>query len=639
MSMDFFRNKRNSYFTMAVFGFIILTFIFWGSFSKDPGSINVLTTVNGEEISYREFQRVLGRQLEVYGQLFGQGKKINKNLQDFIEKRVVSELVTRKVMSQKARALGIVVGKEDILRELEKIEAFQDPQLKRFSPRVYQLVLESNGMNPRSFEKSLEEEISSKRLTASLDNNIWATKAERLDEDKVQNSRAEIQTASFAIASAVKSGKLKVDQKEEKDYFKKNPGQYLRAEKRVLKIASLDSLKLSQALKVSDDEVKKYYDETVKASTEKKWAQKRARAYHILFSEKSPSSLSKAKAVLNDLVRESKQGNSQLESFFQETATQKSEDYASAFNGGDLGYFNEEDMVGPFAKAVFDSRNSLNKVIGPIETDFGYHLIYIKDRSSAEKSLHNRSGEIRFELTKAKLKAELEKIRKEIDSSVVGKANGEEALRTLGFEVVETAPVDRSTKSRLIPFNVLQKSFAATKGLWQEPENFEDNLYVYMVSQVLAPESMSFEEAKTQIREHLLEGKLDTLVRSLQQELVSDKIKWTDLKGYGAEVKNYPSVYLFRDNPIPELTKSDAILKTLQNLTPNNSISAPLLNQGNWLIIQASHFDNNADAKATKQEDTKEILTVKRTDVLETMVTQLIKDADIPKSFRDKYQL
>jgi len=237
------------------------------------------------------------------------------------------------------------------------------------------------------------------------------------------------------------------------------------------------------------------------------------------------------------------------------------------------------------------------------------------------------------------LKSNLEKIRKDLDSSVVGKADGETALKAMGFEIVETAPVDRSTKSRLIPFNVLQKSFAAPKGLWQEPENFEDNLYVYMVSQILEPESMSFEEARSQIREHILETKLETLIRSLQQEMNSGKLKWMDLKSYGAEIKTYPSVYLFQDNPIPELTKSDAILKALQSLTSKNSISAPLLNQGTWLLIRASNFDSKPDTKASKPEDTKEILTVKRTDVLESMVTQLIKEADIPKSFRDKYQL
>lgn len=51
----------------------------------------------------------------------------------------------------------------------------------------------------------------------------------------------------------------------------------------------------------------------------------------------------------------------------------------SGRNGGDLGSFGPGQMVPEFDKAVFNSE--LNTVIGPIQTQFGYHLLEVTSRS------------------------------------------------------------------------------------------------------------------------------------------------------------------------------------------------------------------------------------------------------------------
>jgi peptidyl-prolyl cis-trans isomerase C len=47
---------------------------------------------------------------------------------------------------------------------------------------------------------------------------------------------------------------------------------------------------------------------------------------------------------------------------------------------GDLGRFKPGDMAPPFDKAVFQPSSPLETTIGPIQTQFGYHLIYIRER-------------------------------------------------------------------------------------------------------------------------------------------------------------------------------------------------------------------------------------------------------------------
>ena len=50
----------------------------------------------------------------------------------------------------------------------------------------------------------------------------------------------------------------------------------------------------------------------------------------------------------------------------------------SGAEGGDLGSFRPGEMVPEFDKAVFSS--DLNTVLGPVKTQFGYHLLEVTSR-------------------------------------------------------------------------------------------------------------------------------------------------------------------------------------------------------------------------------------------------------------------
>lgn len=49
--------------------------------------------------------------------------------------------------------------------------------------------------------------------------------------------------------------------------------------------------------------------------------------------------------------------------------------------GGSLGTFKPGQMVKEFNDAVFDESNPIGDVIGPVKTQFGYHLIQVTERS------------------------------------------------------------------------------------------------------------------------------------------------------------------------------------------------------------------------------------------------------------------
>ena len=56
----------------------------------------------------------------------------------------------------------------------------------------------------------------------------------------------------------------------------------------------------------------------------------------------------------------------------------------SGQRGGDLGEFGKGQMVPEFEKAAFDAE--IGKVIGPVKTSFGYHLIKVEGKSKASET-------------------------------------------------------------------------------------------------------------------------------------------------------------------------------------------------------------------------------------------------------------
>jgi parvulin-like peptidyl-prolyl isomerase len=65
---------------------------------------------------------------------------------------------------------------------------------------------------------------------------------------------------------------------------------------------------------------------------------------------------------------------------FAALARRFSEDQATAQNGGDLGTHRAADLAGPFAQAALDI--PVGEVGGPVETEFGFHVIHVIDRQA-----------------------------------------------------------------------------------------------------------------------------------------------------------------------------------------------------------------------------------------------------------------
>lgn len=108
-------------------------------------------------------------------------------------------------------------------------------------------------------------------------------------------------------------------------------------------------------------------------------------AYDERFKDYAPQKEFSAAHILVDAEEKSNELKAQLEggADFAELAKANSTDTGSGANGGDLGWFGLGQMVKPFEDAVVAAE--IGKVAGPIKSDFGWHLILVKETRIAEK--------------------------------------------------------------------------------------------------------------------------------------------------------------------------------------------------------------------------------------------------------------
>lgn len=165
--------------------------------------------------------------------------------------------------------------------------------------------------------------------------------------------------------------------------------------------------KIQGDIKISDDEVQKYYTAHLKDYDEVK-------ARHILIRPKSsPAPLPEGKKELTD-----EEAKAKAEEIYKQVtmpgvdfaAVAKAESYdqGSAPRGGDLGTFHHGQMVPEFDAAAFALKPG--EISQPVKTQFGYHVILVEERKTRTKD--EAKSDIENTLRREKLEQSLDGIKK-----------------------------------------------------------------------------------------------------------------------------------------------------------------------------------------------------------------------------------
>jgi parvulin-like peptidyl-prolyl isomerase len=147
--------------------------------------------------------------------------------------------------------------------------------------------------------------------------------------------------------------------------------EYKKLEERMKKELAIQvwQKKQADAIKISDKELKDYYNKNKEEFNEKE----SVHARHILVKDEA-----EAKKIIAELKPLS---GAKLKAKFEELAKEKSTG-PSGPKGGDLGFFTQGQMVPAFNDKVFSMKEGTVTLV-PVKTQFGYHVIYLEEKKDA----------------------------------------------------------------------------------------------------------------------------------------------------------------------------------------------------------------------------------------------------------------
>ena len=136
----------------------------------------------------------------------------------------------------------------------------------------------------------------------------------------------------------------------------------------------------------SDQEIQNFYEKNKEAQFT---TPEQRCVRHILFNKDQEQKAEEVKQQLED-------GGD-----FAKLAKENSQDPGSAAKGGDLGCLGKGETVPEFEEAAFGAEQ--DEIVGPIQTEFGYHIIEVTDVKSKQTSpLRDVESQIRSQLSTEK---------------------------------------------------------------------------------------------------------------------------------------------------------------------------------------------------------------------------------------------
>lgn len=243
------------------------------------------------------------------------------------------------------------------------------------------------------------------------------------------------------------------------------------------------------------------------------------KASHILIQFGSNKDSARAEAVR--IMQEAQAAGKD----FNALAKQYSKDPSAAQNSGDLGFFGKGMMVKPFEEAA--SAAAVGSIVGPVETQFGWHVIKVTDRKSDEI----KYSEVVLQPTISQAtRSSLFRTAATLKEQVGGGAKFLEAAQKLGIQAGETAYFRRM--STILGSRTLTNfAFDGNVGDVHDPIEIKNTgIVVAQIAQSRLPGIMPLEDAQESIRMKLLNSKKLDALKGKAQEIFAKVSSLDSLK-------------------------------------------------------------------------------------------------------------
>ncbi|MCL5059557.1 MAG: SurA N-terminal domain-containing protein [Candidatus Thermoplasmatota archaeon] len=364
--LEAIRKHAKGWLAKVILALIAITFALFGVDSYMSGDRNggKIAEVGDAGISREELMREIQAQSDRMREALGPAFDSSVTETAAFRKQVLDSLIERKALLQEAQKLRFLAPDAYIASVLAQIPAFQ--QDGTFSQQRYEAVLRQNGRTPAQFENELRQSFMLEAMVSPVSVAAFPSAASLTQIARLVAQQREIAWTDIP-ASAVAS-QIKVTPADVEREYAANKAEFTEPEQIRAEYLVLDMAAVAAGVAVSDQAVADYY-----AANAAQFGQPEQRsASHILIAadkNADAATRAQAKAKAAELFQTLQKNPGR----FAELARTESQDPGSAAQDGSLGSFGRGMMVKPFEDAVFSMKP--NEIRGPVESDFGYHII------------------------------------------------------------------------------------------------------------------------------------------------------------------------------------------------------------------------------------------------------------------------
>lgn len=459
MVLQSIRDRLTGIIAIFIFAILIIPFAFVGVssyFTSD--AVNAVALVNDQEITANQFNQGFQNYRRRMQAQLGTAFDPEQFDQAIVRRQFLDRMIDEELLAQVSLDAGLAVSNEALAEAIRSLPAFQVDG--EFNADVYQASLSAQGLTPRQFEADIRASMVLSQFPSAIAGSAIATNWELDDYARLQGQERAFKAIVVPAQIAGETEKTDEDEVAEADsaeeptaepaaaepvgeeavvaWYEDHQQDYFSEEQVVIEYLELDAARLGGSIE-PDEEVLRARFEEQKA----RFVTPESRlASHILIevaAEAPQVDVETARQTAEDLARRAREGED-----FAELARNNSQDIGSAPEGGDLGWIEPGYMVQAFEDAVYEL-NLESPISDPVQTGFGWHVIYLRDIRPAEGMTFTEARDI----LAAEYRAEADEVRfieqadRLIDIIYEDPTTLSAAAEELGLEVQQAGPFGR----------------------------------------------------------------------------------------------------------------------------------------------------------------------------------------------------
>ncbi len=353
-------------------------------------------------------------------------------------------------------------------------------------------------------------------------------------------------------------------------------------------------------------------------------------AEHILVGFGTDTAAAKKKA--EDILKRVKGKDN-----FGDVAFELSEDPSAKQNKGDLGWFTKGAMVKEFEEACMKANPG--EIVGPIKTNFGFHIIKVKSKSKKEFKLADiKKSVTASSTTKSIVRDKANEFYKSIDKG--------DNIDTLAKKYnVMVMPTPEVVKDGFVPGagqnkSVIKFGLSNNIGKVERPVKVQGGYAVYQITARIKEGYKVYDSIKVaQIKPKVInEKKFERMLVNAND--MKNRIQNNDLNTISAffpqyKVEKADSVSVSKPNAM--IGQDYALVNAVYNLKPGE-VSSPIKGTRGYYIVKLREIStfNQSDFNTKSKDIRKQLLTSKQQSTYQEWMTYLQSQADIVDN-RDMY--